>query len=44
MRIELKGVGKRFRNEWVLREIETAFESPGRYALTGSILPQARLV
>lgn len=35
MKIELKGAGKRFRNEWVLRKIETAFESPGRYALTG---------
>lgn len=35
MRIELQGVGKRFRNEWVLRKTDAAFESPGRYAVTG---------
>ena len=35
MKIELKGVGKRFRQEWVLRELSGSFEQPGRYAVTG---------
>jgi ABC-type multidrug transport system ATPase subunit len=35
MKIELKGVGKRFRREWVLQEITCSFEQPGRYAITG---------
>lgn len=35
MRIELKSVSKRYRNEWVLRQVELALQTPQRYAVTG---------
>jgi ABC-2 type transport system ATP-binding protein len=35
MRVELKGVSKRFRMEWVLRQVDLVFEPGKRYAVTG---------
>lgn len=35
MRIELAGVSKRYRREWILRQIDLQLASGGRYAVTG---------
>ncbi len=35
MKIELQGVAKRFRREWILRAISLQLSAPGRYAVTG---------
>ncbi len=35
MRIELAGVGKRYRREWILRQIDLQLAAGGRYAVTG---------
>lgn len=35
MKIELSKVGKRYRREWVLREVDLTLEGTGRYAVTG---------
>lgn len=35
MRIELDTVGKRYRSEWILRNINLSFEAGKRYAVTG---------
>ena len=35
MKIELQAIGKRYRNEWVLRKVDAAFDAPTRYAVTG---------
>jgi len=35
MKIELNGVSKRYRREWVLREVDLLLSAPGRYAVTG---------
>ncbi len=35
MKIELSRVSKRYRREWVLRDVELTLEKPGRYAVTG---------
>lgn len=35
MKIELNRVGKRYRREWVLRDVDLALGAPGRYAVTG---------
>lgn len=35
MKIELSRVGKRYRREWVLREVDLTLEGTGRYAVTG---------
>jgi len=35
MKIELSQVGKRYRREWVLRNVDLIFESKGTYAVTG---------
>lgn len=35
MKIELAGVGKRYRLEWVLRQVTLEFNQPKRYAVTG---------
>jgi len=35
MKIELQGVGKRYRTEWILRRVELSLEAGRRYAITG---------
>ncbi len=35
MKIELSGVGKRYRLEWVMRYVSLEFNQPERYAVTG---------
>ena len=35
MRIKLSGVAKRYRREWILRQIDLDFEEAGRYGITG---------
>jgi ABC-type multidrug transport system ATPase subunit len=35
MRIKLDGVGKRYRREWILRDINLELKPAGRYAVTG---------
>lgn len=35
MRIELDGVGKRYRLEWILRDVSLNFEAGKQYAITG---------
>ncbi|MEL6972490.1 MAG: ABC transporter ATP-binding protein [Bacteroidota bacterium] len=35
MRIKLSGVGKRYRREWILRQIDLDFQEGGRYGITG---------
>jgi len=35
MKIELEGVGKRYKMEWILRGIDLSLQSGGRYAITG---------
>lgn len=35
MKIELTSVGKRYRREWVLRNVDMTLAAPGRYAVTG---------
>ena len=35
MKVELQQVAKRFRLEWVLRDVNLAVEAPSRYAVTG---------
>ncbi len=35
MKIELNRVSKRYRREWVLRDVDVVLGSPGRYAVTG---------
>jgi ABC-type multidrug transport system ATPase subunit len=35
VRICLEGVGKRYRKQWVFRELTQEFDGPGRYAILG---------
>ncbi|MEO0873054.1 MAG: ATP-binding cassette domain-containing protein, partial [Bacteroidota bacterium] len=35
MRIKLSGVGKRYRREWILRQIDLDFQEGSRYGITG---------
>ena len=35
MKIELEGIGKRYRNEWVLRAVNLQFNPGDRYAISG---------
>jgi ABC-type multidrug transport system ATPase subunit len=35
MKIKLNGVGKRYRREWILRDIQLELEPAGRYAVSG---------
>ncbi|MCB0568632.1 MAG: ABC transporter ATP-binding protein [Phaeodactylibacter sp.] len=35
MRIELSGIGKRYRMEWILRDVSLTLEAGKRYAITG---------
>ncbi|MFM9952210.1 MAG: ATP-binding cassette domain-containing protein [Saprospiraceae bacterium] len=35
MKIELSRVSKRYRREWVVREVDLMLDAPGRYAVTG---------
>jgi ABC-type multidrug transport system ATPase subunit len=35
MRIELEGLGKRYRRHWIFRNLSTVMEAPQRWALTG---------
>lgn len=35
MRIELEGIAKRYRSEWILRDVSLGFEAGKQYAVTG---------
>ncbi|MFT7248067.1 MAG: ABC-type multidrug transport system ATPase subunit, partial [Arcticibacterium sp.] len=35
MNIELENIGKKFRNEWIFKEVNYNFKSGNKYAITG---------